>query len=352
MDFKAKLLAEMAKKRKAVSGLEVKEGGAKFVRGADLESKRNEEYEAKQQELAIKKRKVDEEILQESTSKTKIVPEETEKEFDEKTPMPEIYARLRQRGQPIMLFGESELDVRKRLHQLELEQPDLNVGWENELQTAMKFIGKEMDKAVVEGTADSATRHDIALPKGYEEDNWKCIEQSATLLGVGDEMKRDCDIILSICRYILARWARDLNDRPLDVKKTAQGMHEAAHHKQTTMHLKSLMTSMEKYNVNNDIRHHLAKICRLLVIDRNYLEANNAYMEMAIGNAPWPVGVTRSGIHQRPGSAKAYVSNIAHVLNDETQRKYIQAFKRLMTRLQEYFPTDPSKSVEFVRKAN
>lgn len=47
-------------------------------------------------------------------------------------------------------------------------------------------------------------------------------------------------------------------------------------------------------------------------------------MEMAIGNAPWPVGVTRSGIHQRPGSAKAYVSNIAHVLNDETQRKYIQ----------------------------
>lgn len=63
---------------------------------------------------------------------------------------------------------------------------------------------------------------------------------------------------------------------------------------------------------------------RLLVIDRNYLEANNAYMEMAIGNAPWPVGVTRSGIHQRPGSAKSYVSNIAHVLNDETQRKYIQ----------------------------
>ncbi|CAP24359.1 Protein CBG03465 [Caenorhabditis briggsae] len=350
MDFKAKLLAEMAKKRKAVSSLEVKDGGAKFVRGADLESKRTQEYEAKKQELASKKRKIDDEILRESSSKTKVVPEENVAEFDEKVPMSDIHFRLRQRGQPILLFGESELEVRKRLHQLELEQPELNEGWENELQTAMKFIGKEMDKAVVEGTADSATRHDIALPKGYEEDNWKIIEQSSTLLGVGDELKRDCDIILSICRYILARWARDLNDRPLDVKKTAQGMHEAAHHKQTTMHLKSLMTSMEKYNVNNDIRHHLAKICRLLVIDRNYLEANNAYMEMAIGNAPWPVGVTRSGIHQRPGSAKAYVSNIAHVLNDETQRKYIQAFKRLMTKLQEYFPTDPSKSVEFVRK--
>lgn len=56
MDFKAKLLAEMAKKRKAVSGMEVKEGNAKFVKGADLEMKRNQEYERKQQEIASKKR--------------------------------------------------------------------------------------------------------------------------------------------------------------------------------------------------------------------------------------------------------------------------------------------------------
>ncbi|CAI2349976.1 unnamed protein product [Caenorhabditis sp. 36 PRJEB53466] len=350
MDFKAKLLAEMAKKRKAVADLVVKDGNAKFVKGADLEARRNREYEAKQQEVVAKKQKLDDQIQQESSSRAKRVPAENETEIDEKTAISEIRVRLRQRGQPILLFGESEMDVRKRLHQLEIAQPDLNEGWENELQTAMKDIGKEMDKAVVEGTSDSATRHDVALPSGYEEDNWKNIEHTSTLLGVGDDMKRDCDIILSICRYLLARWAKDLNDRPLDVKKTPSGMHEAAHHKQTTMHLRSLMSSMEKYNVNNDIRHHLAKICRLLVIERNYLEANNAYMEMAIGNAPWPVGVTRSGIHQRPGSAKAYVSNIAHVLNDETQRKYIQAFKRLMTKMQEYFPTDPSKSVEFVKK--
>lgn len=38
---------------------------------------------------------------------------------------------------------------------------------------------------MVEGTADSATRHDIALPQGYEEDNWKNIEHNSTLLSVG-----------------------------------------------------------------------------------------------------------------------------------------------------------------------
>lgn len=104
----------------------------------------------------------------------------------------------------------------------------------------------------------------------------------------------------------------------------------------------------------------------------------------AIGNAPWPVGVTRSGIHQRPGSSKAYVSNVAHVMNDETQRKYENKLKtivclhfasfryihglkrsvysqkifnifkqnicfRIMTKCQEFFPADPSKCMEFVK---
>ncbi len=41
---------------------------------------------------------------------------------------------------------------------------------------------------------------------------------------------------------------------------------------------------------------------------------------------------------------------MAHVLNDETQRKYIQGLKRLLTKSQQYYPTDPSRSIDFVRK--
>jgi hypothetical protein len=72
-------------------------------------------------------------------------------------------------------------------------------------------------------------------------------------------------------------------------------------------------------------------------LDRDYVQANNAYMEMAIGNAPWPVGVTRSGIHQRPGSSKAYVSNVAHVMNDETQRKLVFFSNKLISSLMASF---------------
>ena len=55
-----------------------------------------------------------------------------------------------------------------------------------------------------------------------------------------------------------------------------------------------------------------------------FSQANDAYLEMAIGNAPWPIGVTMVGIHSRTGREKIFARNVAHVLNDETQRKYIQ----------------------------
>ena len=72
-------------------------------------------------------------------------------------------------------------------------------------------------------------------------------------------------------------------------------------------------------------------------------------MEMAIGNAPWPIGVTNAGIHARPARENIYSKHVAHVLNDETQRKFIQGLKRLLTKAQQYYPTDPSRSVDFVK---
>jgi hypothetical protein len=62
--------------------------------------------------------------------------------------------------------------------------------------------------------------------------------------------------------------------------------------------------------------------------DRNYMEANDVYLRLAIGNAPWPIGVTSVGIHER--SAREKISHVmntsgqAHIMNDEATRKYFQ----------------------------
>lgn len=57
------------------------------------------------------------------------------------------------------------------------------------------------------------------------------------------------------------------------------------------------------------------------------------------------MGVTMVGIHERSAREKISSNTVAHVLNDETQRKYITGFKRLLTRHQMLYPTIPSMSV-------
>ena len=56
---------------------------------------------------------------------------------------------------------------------------------------------------------------------------------------------------------------------------------------------------------------------------KEYIKANDVYMKLCIGNAPWPLGVTMVGIHERSGRTKIYSSEVAHILNDETKRKYL-----------------------------
>jgi pre-mRNA-splicing factor 18 len=50
---------------------------------------------------------------------------------------------------------------------------------------------------------------------------------------------------------------------------------------------------------------------------------------MSIGNAAWPIGVTAVGIHERAGRDKlSGGASVAHVLNDEVSRRWIQSIKR------------------------
>lgn len=65
--------------------------------------------------------------------------------------------------------------------------------------------------------------------------------------------------------------------------------------------------------------------------EKDFLKANDCYYRMAIGNSPWPIGVTCVGIHERSAREKIAADQTAHILNDDAQRKYISSIKRLMT---------------------
>ena len=75
------------------------------------------------------------------------------------------------------------------------------------------------------------------------------------------------------------------------------------------------------------------------------MKANDTYIDISIGRAAWPIGVTMVGIHARTGRAKIESSNVAHVMNSELQRKYLTSVKRLMSYAQKKSNADPSKMV-------
>ena len=62
-----------------------------------------------------------------------------------------------------------------------------------------------------------------------------------------------------------------------------------------------------------------------------FVKALDAYLDVAIGRAAWPIGVTMVGIHARSGREKIGSSNVAHVMNSELHRKYLTSVKRLMS---------------------
>ncbi|KAK9161128.1 hypothetical protein Syun_007469 [Stephania yunnanensis] len=85
---------------------------------------------------------------------------------------------------------------------------------------------------------------------------------------------------------------------------------------------------------------------------QDYLAAMDLYMKLAIGNAPWPIGVTMVGIHECSAREKTYTNRVAHIMNNETTGNYLQSMKRLMTFYEHKYPAMPWKAIEFNSLAN
>lgn len=120
------------------------------------------------------------------------------------------------------------------------------------------------------------------------------------------------------------------------MKRTSQGKVAAATQVQSAQNLKPLFKGLRTRDLGEDVVTLLAEVVYYMQ-QRNYQKANDAYLRLSIGNAAWPLGVTSVGMHARSNDTKT-VNNVAHVLNDEVSRKYIQAVKRLMTYAQNVRP--------------
>lgn len=262
-------------------------------------------------------------------------------------PRAEVVRRLRDRGEPIRLFGETDRDAFQRLRFIEITQPEVQHGFRNDFKDAMDEVDQQYLKEILASSSGGTTTESERQAENEDEDpiTYDKIQEMAKRLGRGSK-DHDHMVISTLLEFLLKLWNAQVNsqkDHTTNVKIAR------ATYNQTKVYMKPLLRKLKTRSIPEDILDSLTEIIKHL-LSRNYIKASDAYLQMAIGNAPWPIGVTMVGIHARTGREKIFSKNVAHVLNDETQRKYIQGLKRLMTKCQEYFPTDPSRCVEYVNK--
>ncbi|XP_030381865.1 pre-mRNA-splicing factor 18 [Scaptodrosophila lebanonensis] len=334
------LKAEIARKRKLLEQKQLVDDKKKFFRRGELNAKNTAEV---LERVGYKKQESIEAQGQAAEGPYSFV-----NDGQNILPRAEVIRRLRERGEPILIFGETESDAFERLRQCEISQPEANRGFRNDFQEAMEQVDAAYLQEMFANTPTTKEDQKADFAELDESVTWETIQVMAEEMG-HDKREYDMDVIITLLTFLLKLWNDQITNYTKQEKMSTKVKMARVIYTQTKEYVKPLFRKLKLHTLPEDILESLRDICKHL-LNRNYISASDAYLEMAIGNAPWPIGVTMVGIHARTGREKIFSKNVAHVMNDETQRKYIQGLKRLMTKCQEYFPTDPSKCVEYVSK--
>ncbi|CCM04695.1 uncharacterized protein FIBRA_06881 [Fibroporia radiculosa] len=373
------LKAEIANKRKVFEAEPILSRPTKYMRRGDIERLKEENERKEREEKETREREEQEKQLEErrrSSAKASFSRTDTGSPFpdgisDSASPAPEssfnisneeTIRRLRAKGQPIRLFGEFDKDRRLRLRALELieEKNHERQGGQNDFKKALEDVEN------VERLLRDKRAQEEAKDKGKKKESKDGGADNREVLDLG-LVKTDPDKLYPIIYYALKRtlkeWEEWMGERPgvaffsLDsycpisllplsllllaehVKRTTQGKLASATQRQSAEYLKPLFKLLRSRSLPPDMLARVAEIVHYMQ-KRQYQKANDSYLRLSIGNAPWPIGVTMVGIHERSAREKISADQVAHVLNDEVSRKYIQSLKRLLTFSQTKYPPE------------
>ncbi|KAM2616287.1 hypothetical protein TB2_030707 [Malus domestica] len=280
-------------------------------------------------------------------------------------PKQEVVRRLRFLKQPITLFGEDDdarLDRLKYVLKAGLFEvdSDMTEGQTNDFLRDIAELRKRQKSGLVSKRQKTEVDGGVEDGEGGVREDDLSADGCSSGVDADKDLKRmktnfeelcDEDKILVFFKKLLNEWNQELREMPDAERRTAKGKSMVATFKQCARYLHPLFKFCRKKILQDDIRIALMVVVRCCM-KRDYLAAMDQYIKLAIGNAPWPIGVTMVGIHERSAREKIYTNSVAHIMNDETTRKYLQSIKRLMTFCQRRYPAMPSKAVEFNSLAN
>lgn len=354
MDFKSAMRAEMEarlqKLANATTSEPVKSGspGSRAnvitVKHADLERVQLDELASRQRAIddqrAAKKRGVTASLPAAPAAASQKEEDARESVLVDECINRDVERKLKNRNEPIRLFGESDRQRLSRLKTLELKEEERNSG-----QAQVNEFNQILQRAAAEAEARPL---DLAHPPASHPEppslSAMQIEPVSRMLLL-KERERAVSVLIHFFKALVKEWRLDLQKQAETEQGSAAFRMSTAIHQQACEHLKPLIKALRRDTLPEDVLAHLVEIVSNMQ-QREYVRANDCYLRLSIGNAPWPIGVTMVGIHERSAHEKITSSSVAHVLNDEISRKWIQAVKRLMTFCQRLHPpADLSKAM-------
>ena len=379
------LRAEINRKRKVAEVLVSENsersgfiGTSRFIRQSDVIKSREKELEDAQKSLDLEKEEKNNARKQEHEKNEQL--KQSQKSSNENGPLSsagrfdgldvrQVKKRLRDLGHPITLFGEGAADRLSRftaimnddrshneddfrfnsannnnrgkqpLSQLKADEEDEEEFEEDDraeraLEQNKLARGNSSSADIDSEDENDKTNSNAAGPStGYIVDG-KRIQFSKIPNLSADK------IVYKYFRSLIKEWEWDLNARDDSEKMTAKGKMETKTQKQCKDYIRPLFKLCKRKQVPEDISFKLLEMVQFCE-DGNFRVAHDRYISTAIGNAAWPIGLTMVGIHERSGRERISTSKVAHVMNNELQRKYLTSVKRLMTFAQKKRPDVP-----------
>jgi hypothetical protein len=289
----------------------------------DDEAEREEERREKRRRLAEESRRIreEEEDTEERKRRKRLglpdLPPRKKDDEEDGTPIPaeedieddELVAKLRALDEPARLFGESHKQRLKRYKKRVGADHLATIMTDGPIPTTLQLV-PEKDMKI-----------DSKVPKDKESREFLFRQ------------------LASYFTMVLKEWDITLARRDLEVKDSYQGKQAYAAMVQARENMRPLFKKLEVFDLVDSILEPVVEIV-LAAQERRYVDANDGYLRLSIGNAAWPIGVTMVGIHERSAREKLHESdkNAAHIMSDEITRKFLQSIKRCLSFAQTRWP--------------
>ncbi|OLY83924.1 Pre-mRNA-splicing factor 18, partial [Smittium mucronatum] len=207
-------------------------------------------------------------------------------------PEAEIVRRLRARNEPIRMFAETNKQRKLRLRTLEL-MDEKTEGQRNDFMKAFDDIesGTLLEDLKKKANLDE----DEKLKRIKRGLFFKQFDTSLLSLKL---LEKDPDktytLVYAYFKRMLFEWEEFLQQRPEAERRSTQGKLASATQVQSSEYMKPFFRMLKKKTIDYNVLARITEIAMNMQL-REYVKANDAYLRLAIGNSPWPIGVTMVG---------------------------------------------------------